>query len=80
MGSIRPRYAFTGALAGPLALRVDQAVERALVRAATADVEGRANVLLHQLDDTDRRGVGGFFFFSVFPLFVYSSVLLSNRE
>jgi hypothetical protein len=47
---------------------VDQAEERVLVCAAAADVEGRVNVLLHQLDDADRRGVGGFFFFSVFPL------------
>jgi hypothetical protein len=55
-------------LVDPLALRVDQAEEWALVRAATMDVEGRTNVLLHQLDDADRRDVGGFFFFSVFLL------------
>jgi hypothetical protein len=47
MGSICPRFAFTGALASPSAPRVDQAEERAIVRAAAADVEGRANVLLH---------------------------------
>jgi hypothetical protein len=47
---------------------VDQAEERALVRAVAADVERRANVLLHQLDNADRHGVGGFFFFFVFPL------------
>jgi hypothetical protein len=46
MGSIRPRYAFLGALAGPSAPRVDQAEERALVCAAAVDVEGRANILL----------------------------------
>jgi hypothetical protein len=55
-------------LADPSVPRVDQAEERALVRVAAADVEGRANVLLHQLDDADHRGVGGFFFFSVFLL------------
>jgi hypothetical protein len=47
---------------------VDQAEEQALIRAAATDVEGRANVLLHQLNNADHRGVGGFFFFSVFPL------------
>jgi hypothetical protein len=68
MGSIRPRFALPGALAGPSASRMDQAEERALVRAAAVDVEGRANVLLNQLDDADRCSVGGFFLFSVFPL------------
>jgi hypothetical protein len=67
-GSIRPRFALLGALADPSAPRVDQAEERVLVHTTAADVEGRANVLLHQLDDADRRGVGGFFFFSVLPL------------
>jgi hypothetical protein len=37
---------------------VEQAEEHALVRAAVADVEGRANVLLRQLEDADHRGVG----------------------
>jgi hypothetical protein len=68
MGSIRPRFALPGALAGPSAPRVDQAEERALVSAVAADVEGRANILLHQLGDADRRGVGGFFLLSIFPL------------
>jgi hypothetical protein len=68
MGSIRPCFAFPGALAGPSALRVDQAEERALVHAAVVDVEGRANVLLHQLDDANCRDVGGFFLLSIFPL------------
>jgi hypothetical protein len=67
MGSIRPHFALPRALAGPLTTRVDQVEEWALIRAAAANVEGRANVLLHQLDDTDRRGVGGFFFLYVFP-------------
>jgi hypothetical protein len=57
---------------------VDQAEERALVHAAAADVEGRANVLLHQLDNADRCGVGGFFLLSVLPLL--RLMLLSNRE
>jgi hypothetical protein len=35
---------------------------------AAVDIEGRVNILLHQLDDTDRRGVGGFFLLYVFPL------------
>jgi hypothetical protein len=47
MGSIHPRFALPRALDGPLAPRVDQAEERAPVRAAAVDVEGRANVLLH---------------------------------
>jgi hypothetical protein len=57
---------------------VDQAKERAFVRAAAADMEGRANVLLHQLNNADHRGVGGFFFLFVFPLL--RLLLLSNRE
>jgi hypothetical protein len=47
---------------------VDQAEERAFVRAAAADIEGRANILLHQLDAADRCGVGGFFLLFVFRL------------
>jgi hypothetical protein len=39
---------------------VEQAEERALIRVAAADVEGRANVLLRQLGDADRHGVGEF--------------------
>jgi hypothetical protein len=68
MGSICPHFALPGALAVPSASRVDLAEERALIHAAATDVEGRANVLLHQPDNADHRGVGGFFFFSVFPL------------
>jgi hypothetical protein len=68
MGSIQPHFALPGALAGPSAPRVDQAEERALVHTAAADVKGRANVLLHQLDDADRRSVSGFFFLSISPL------------
>jgi hypothetical protein len=68
MESLCPRYAFPGALAGSSALRVDQAEERVLVRVAAADVRGRANVLLHQLDNADCHSVGGFFFFSIFLL------------
>jgi hypothetical protein len=67
-GSIHPLFALPGALAGPSAPRVDQKKERALVRTTAADVEGRANVLLHQLDDADRRSVGGFFLLFVFLL------------
>jgi hypothetical protein len=62
MGSLRPRHVFPRALASPSVPRVEQAEERVLVRAAAVDVEGWANVLLHQLDDADRRGVGEFFF------------------
>jgi hypothetical protein len=47
---------------------VEQAEEWALVRAAVADVDGRANVLLCQLGDADHRGIGEFFFSSVFFL------------
>jgi hypothetical protein len=60
--------------------RVEQAEERALVHVAAVDVEGRANILLHQVGDTDCHGVGEFssLLFSSFS--VYSLVLLSNRE
>jgi hypothetical protein len=47
---------------------VQHAEELALIHAATTDVEERVNVLLHQLGDADRRGVGEFFFLSVFLL------------
>jgi hypothetical protein len=45
---------------------VQQAEERALIRAVATDIEGRVNVLLHQLGDMDPRGVGEFFFLSIF--------------
>jgi hypothetical protein len=35
---------------------VERSEEQALIRAATADVEGRANVLLRHLEDVDHRG------------------------
>jgi hypothetical protein len=59
---------------------VEQVEERALVRAAAADVEGRANVLLRQLGDTDRCGVGKFSSLLSSSFSVYSSVLFSNHE
>jgi predicted oxidoreductase len=43
MGSLRPRHVLPRAQAGPSRLRVKQA----LIRVVAADVEGRANVLLH---------------------------------
>jgi hypothetical protein len=57
---------------------VEQMKEQALVRVAVADVEGRANVLLCQLEDADHRGAGKFssLLFSSF-LLLY---LFSNRE
>jgi hypothetical protein len=67
-GSIRPHFALPRALANPPAPRVDQVEEQALVRVAAVDVEGRANILLHQLDAADRCGVGGFFLLFVFRL------------
>jgi pyridoxine/pyridoxamine 5'-phosphate oxidase len=39
---------------------VERTEEQALVHVATVDVEGRMNVLLHQLEDADHRGVGKF--------------------
>jgi hypothetical protein len=78
MGSIRPHFALPRALVGPSIPRVDQAEERALVHAAAADVEGWATALLHQLGDSNRRGVGGFFSFLSFPSFLYGPMLLSN--
>jgi hypothetical protein len=63
---------------------VEQAEERALIRpllhVTAVDVEGRANVLLHQLDDADRLGVGEFSSLLSSSFSVYSSVLFSNRE
>jgi hypothetical protein len=59
---------------------VDQAEERALVHAAAVDVEGRVNVLLHQLDALIVAVLVGSFSFLSFPLSIYSPVLLSNQD
>jgi hypothetical protein len=45
-----------------------------------ADVEGRVNILLRQLDDADRRGVSEFSSLRSSSFSVYISVLFSNRE
>jgi hypothetical protein len=59
---------------------VEQAEERVLVRAAASDVEGRANVLLRQLDNADHFGIGEFSSLMSSSFSVYSSVLFFNRE
>jgi hypothetical protein len=59
---------------------VEQAEEQVLIHVAAADVKGRANVLLHQLDDTDQCGVAKFSSLWSSSFSVYSSVLLSNCE
>jgi high-affinity nickel permease len=57
---------------------VEQAEEQVLVHMAAADVEGRTNVLLHQRDDADRRGVGEFSSLLFSSSFVYISFLIVN--
>jgi hypothetical protein len=52
---------------------VEQAEEQALVRAVATYVEGRVNVLLHQLDDAEHCGIDEFSSF-----FVYISFLIMN--
>jgi hypothetical protein len=49
-----------------------------LVHAAAADVEGRMNVLLCQLDDADHRGIGEFSSLLFSSFFVYISFLIMN--
>jgi hypothetical protein len=78
-GSICPHFALPRALPGPPALRVDQAEERALICVAVADVEGRANILLQQLDNTDHCGVGRFFLLSVSPFSIYCFFLIVSK-
>jgi hypothetical protein len=56
-------------------MSVGRAEEQSLVYAAAADVEGRANVLLHQLEDADRHSVGRFISFC-FVLSLYVSFLI----
>jgi hypothetical protein len=55
---------------------VERSEEQALVRVAAADVEGRANILLRQLEDADHRGASKSLPFIPFLL----SHLLFNRE
>jgi hypothetical protein len=47
------------------------AEEQALVRVAAADVEGRANVLLPQLEDANHRGAGKFLLLCLFASFTF---------
>jgi hypothetical protein len=73
MGSLRycypPQQALVGAQAGPSRPLAGWAEEQSLICVAAVDVEGRANVLLYQLEDADCRGVGRFLpFFFVFFL------------
>jgi hypothetical protein len=78
MGSLHPRHVLPRAQAGLSGPMVDRTEEQALVRAAKSDVEGRANVVLHQLEDANHRGV------SKFSSLLFSSLLhlhlLSNHE
>jgi hypothetical protein len=53
---------------------MELAEEQALVHVAASDVEGRTNVLLRQLGDTDRRGVGEFSSLRSSSFSVYISV------
>jgi hypothetical protein len=48
---------------------VERTEEQALIHAVAADVEGRVNVLLRQLEDANHRGVGKFSSLS-FPSFL----------
>jgi hypothetical protein len=78
MGSLHTRHVLPRAQAGPSGLRVEWAEEQALVHVAAADVEGRTNVLLHQLDDADHRGVGEFSSLLFSSFFIYISPLIVN--
>jgi hypothetical protein len=80
IGILRPHHALLRAQAGLSRPRVEQAEERALVCVTAADVEVRANVLLHQLGDANHRDVGEFSSLLSSSFSVYSSVLFSNRE
>jgi hypothetical protein len=75
---ILTRHVLPRAWAGPSGPRVEWAEEQALVRVATVDAEGRVNVLLHQLNHADHRGIGEFSFLLFF--FLLCLHLLSNRE
>jgi hypothetical protein len=55
---------------------VERTEEQALVRVATVDVEGRANILLGQLEDTNHLGVGKSLTFYFLPSFFYISFLI----
>jgi hypothetical protein len=58
---------------------VEWTEEQAFFRAAAADIEGRANVLLRQLEDANHRGVSKFLpSVSFLPSFVYISFLIVN--
>jgi hypothetical protein len=69
MGSLRHRQALPEAQASLSGLMVEQMEEQALVCVAAADVEGRANVLLCQLEDVDHRGIGKSLPFYFLPSF-----------
>jgi hypothetical protein len=76
MGSLhhpRPsRQALPEAQAGSLGPMVEQT----LVHVATTDVEGRANILLRQLEDANHLGVGKSLPFYFLPSFFYISFLI----
>jgi hypothetical protein len=57
---------------------VERAKEQALVHVAASNVEGRVNVLLHQLDDTNHHGVGKFSSLLFSSFFVYISFLIMS--
>jgi hypothetical protein len=57
---------------------VERSEEQVLVHAAAANIEGRANVLLHQLDDTDHHGIGKFSSLLFSSFFIYISFLIVN--
>jgi hypothetical protein len=78
IGSLRPHHVLPRAQASSSGPMVERTEEQALVRATTADVEGRANVLLRQLEDTNHRGVGKFSSL-LFPSFLLLH-LFSNSE
>jgi hypothetical protein len=57
---------------------VERAEEQSLIRVAAADIEGRANVHLRQLDDTNHHGVGKFSSLLFSSFFVYISFLIMS--
>jgi hypothetical protein len=71
MGSLRPRHVLPRAQADSSGLMVERLEEQALVRTAATDIEGRANVLLCQLEHADHRGSGKSLpFVSFLPSFI----------
>jgi hypothetical protein len=76
MGTLFHRQALPGAQVGSSGPMVERMEEQELIHAATADVEGRANVLIRQLEDADHHGIDKSLPFCFLPFFLYISFLI----